>query len=165
MSTNPRTCAHTCQPFPSAAQRASSPARTRPARPRARPSPATRLPSCAESLFCPISRKLSYISRNVRTCLCNPFNRRRGASSAACARPAPRRGRPPPATPSAVMRPKFLSRSLVNSRVSLVHLSYVRSCLSTPPSAAKGPPARPVRRRRVSRVAPKISCPISHNLS
>ncbi len=44
MSTSPCTCAHTCQPFhpPHAAH-------TRPARPRARPSPTARLPSCAQN--------------------------------------------------------------------------------------------------------------------
>ena len=95
----------------------------------------------------------------------NPSIRRKRASSPTRTRPPRPRPRPPPATPSAVLRPKFLARSLVNSRISLVHLSYVRSCLSTPSTAAKRPPARPVRRHRVSRVAPKISCPISHNLS
>ena len=51
----------------------------------------------------------------------------------------------------------------------------MRSYLSTPPSAAKGPPSQPVLARRdharglrqppVCRHAPKISHPISHNLS
>ncbi len=55
----------------------------------------------------------------------NPSIRRKRASSAACARPAPRRPRPPPATPSAVMRPKFLAQSHVISR----NLSYnSRTC-------------------------------------
>ena len=51
----------------------------------------------------------------------------------------------------------------------------MRSCLSNPPSAAKGPPAQPTLARRdhprvlrqppICRHAPKISYPISHNLS
>ena len=51
----------------------------------------------------------------------------------------------------------------------------MRSHLSTPPSAAKRPPAQPVpaprdharglRQPPVCRHAPKISCPISHNLT
>ena len=38
----------------------------------------------------------------------------------------------------------FFARSLVNSRATLVHLSYARSCLSTPSTTAKRPPARSV---------------------
>ena len=131
-------------------------------------SPATRLPSCAQNFFARslvnARATLAHLSYE-RSCLCHPFNRRRKASSAAHARPPRPRARPSPATRLPSCAQNFFAQSLVNSRVSLAHLSYVRSCLSTPPSAAKGPPARPVRRHRVSRDAPKISCPISHNLS
>ena len=89
------------------------------------------------------------------------------------------RSRPCRQLPAATRLPScaqnFFAQSLVNSR----ELSSIsRTCFSacaTPPSAAKGPPARPVLTHRdhtrglrqppVCRVAPKISHPISHNLS
>ena len=61
MSTCPSTSAHTCATHPSV-PRGQHAARTRPAPRRVRPSPATRLPSCAQNYFCPISRELSSIS-------------------------------------------------------------------------------------------------------
>ena len=92
----------------------------------------------------------------------NPSIRRRRASSAARTRPARDATRAASASlPSAVLRPKFLARSLVNSR----KLSSISRTSATPSTAAKRPPARPVRRYRVCPVSPKISCPISHNLS
>ena len=63
-------------------QRPSSAARTRPPRPRARPSPATRLPSCAQ-ISCPISHILSQslvISRASRLPVI-PFNRPKKATN------------------------------------------------------------------------------------
>ena len=96
-------------------QKASSPACARPPRPRARPSPAARLPSCAQDLFCPNSRELSSISRKCAPA-CQPLH------------PPPKalqRGPYPPAAttraafashPSAVMRPKFLAQSHTFSR-------------------------------------------------
>ena len=87
---------------------------------------------------------------------------------------APRR-QLPAATRLLSCTENFLTQSLVNSR----ELSSIsRTCapaFATPPSAAKGPPARPVLARRrdarglrqppVCRVAPKISHTISHILS
>ncbi len=62
----------------------------------------------------------------------NPSIHRKKASSPACARPAPRRARPPPATPSAVIHPKFHAQSHIISRRTLIQLSY----LPTHPTAA-----------------------------
>ena len=99
-------------------KRASSPACARPPRPRARPSPAARLPSCAKSFFARSlanSRELSFISR-TRAPACQPLH------------PPPKalqRGPYPPAAttraafashPSAVMHPKFLAQSHTFSR-------------------------------------------------
>ena len=41
----------------------------------------------------------------------------------------------------------------------------MRSCLSTPPSTAKGPPARPVRRHPSAVMRRKLFCPISRKRS
>ena len=98
-------------------QRASSAPCTRPPRPRRRPSPATRLPSCAENFFAQSlanSRELSSISRTrANTCATPP-----SAAEEPPARPVPgpRRARPSPATASAVLRPKFLAQSHTISR-------------------------------------------------
>ena len=61
----------------------------------------------------------------------NPSIRRKKTSSPACARPAPRRALPPPATPSAVINPKFHAQSHINCRRTLIQLS----CLPTHPTA------------------------------
>ena len=61
----------------------------------------------------------------------NPSIRRKKTSSPACARPAPRRALPPPATPSAVINPKFHAQFHINCRRTLIQLS----CLPTHPTA------------------------------
>ena len=120
-------------------KRASSPACARPARPRARPSTATRLPSCAQNFF-PISRELSSISRIslVRALIpVQPLHPPQKGLQRGPYSPGRRdaRGlRQPPVCPVA---PKIsctnLTHSLVISRVTLLHLP----CLSTPSTAPK----------------------------
>ena len=134
MSTN-RTCAHTCQPFPSAAK--GPPARPVPALPpRARPSTTARLPSCAKNFFAQslVNSRLSLVQRSY---LCNPSIRRQRPSNAARTRPARAATRAAFASlPSALLTQKFLTQSHTFSRhlsQSLVHLS----CLSTPSTAPK----------------------------
>ncbi len=111
-------------------------------------------------LFCPISRKLSSISRTCAPACATPST----AAERLPARPVPAQPTTPgpfASHPSAVLRPKFLARSLVNSRVSLV-----RALLPVNPSirrkrassAARAPPPR-------QPCCAQISCPISHNLS
>ena len=105
----------------------------------------------------------------------NPSIRRKRASSPACARPARPRARPSTATRLPSCAQNFFAQSLVNSReLSSISRTRAHTC-ATPPSAAEGPPARPVLARRrdarglrqppVYPVAPKISHPISHILS
>ena len=105
----------------------------------------------------------------------NPSIRPQRASSPACARPARPRARPSTATRLPSCAQNFFTQSLVNSReLSSISRTRAHTC-ATPPSAAEGPPARPVLARRrdarglrqppICRVAPKISCPISHILS
>ena len=118
-------------------KRASSSAHTRPARPRARPSPATRLPSCAQNFFTQSlvnSRELSSISRTrAHTCAPPP-----SAAEGPPARPVPgpRRARSSPASRLPCCAQNFLpnlTHSLAISRVTLLHLSF----LSTPSTALK----------------------------
>ena len=81
-------------------QKASSAACARPPRPRRRPSPASRLPSLRPRFPAQSLVHLSYTHVHLsyeRSCLYHPFNRRQRASSAARARPLPRRRRPSPA--------------------------------------------------------------------
>ena len=72
----------------------------------------------------------------MRSCLCNPSIRRQRASSAPCTRPPRPHARPSPASRLPSCAQNFLpnlTHSLINSRVTPVHLA----CLSTPPSTPK----------------------------
>ena len=127
MSTSPRTCAHTCQPFPSAAK--GPPARPVPARrdharglrqpPVCRHEPKTFLPKLSQTLVNSrpsLARALTPV---------NPSIRRKWASSAPCTRPPRPRARPSPALRLPSCTQNFLpnlTQSLAISRLTLVHL-------------------------------------------
>ena len=97
-------------------QKASSPACARPPRPRARPSPAARLPSCAQDFSAQtlVNSRPSLVNALLPV---NPSIRRQRPSSAARTRPAHDATRAAFASlPSAVLRPKFLAQSHTFSR-------------------------------------------------
>ena len=112
-------------------KRASSSAHTRPARPRAQPSTASRLPSGAKNFFTQslVNSRPSLVRALIPV---NPPIRRRRASSATCARPATRGLRQPPVCHVA---PKIscpishiLSQSLVISRASRLPVIPFNRC-------------------------------------
>ena len=136
MATSPHTCAHTCQPLPSAAKGLQPGLCPPPATTRAafasRPSAVMR-----PRLFCPNSRELSSISRKCAPACATPPSAAKGPPARpVLARPTTRRARPSPASRLPSCAQNFLpnlTHSLVNSRVTLIHLA----CLSTPSNAAK----------------------------
>ena len=143
MSTSPRTCAPACQPLhpPQKGLQPSpySPGATTRAAFANRPSAVMRL-----KLFHSISRELSSISRTYAPS-CQPLHPpQKGLQPGLC---------PPGATtraafdshPSAVMRPKLFCP--ISRELSSISRTRAHTC-ATPPSAAEGPPARPVLARR-----------------
>ena len=158
-------------------QKASSAARAGPPRPRRRrrPSPASRLPSCTQNFFAQslVNARATLVHHSYeRAYLCHPFNRRRKASSAARARPTRPRRRPSPATRLPSCTENFFAQPLVNSHETLVHLSYMRSCLCHPfnrrkkaSSAARARPAAttpaPFASQPSAVMHRKLFCPIS----
>ena len=154
-------------------QKGLQPARTRPPRPRARPSPATRLPSCAQNFLPNLTQSLVN-SRLTLLHLYVPFTFQRIGQRIrlrfarfSCTKTAICAG--------AVNHPHHINAHESQFKQMSTSPRTCPSACATPPSAAKGPPARPVlarpardarglRQPPVCRVAPKISCPISRKL-
>ena len=153
-------------------KRASSPTRTRPARPRARPSPAYRLPSCAQNFLPNLTQSLA-ISRLTLLNLYVPLTLQsigqRGDSYRLPAARIRLRFARCPCTKTAICaaavnhphHSNHVNHSSDKCQRALIHALIpvnpsIRRKKAT--SAARAPPP-------VCRHAPKISCPISHNLS
>ena len=139
-----RTSAPACATPSTAAKKASSAACARPPRPRRRPSPAARLTRCAQNFLPNLSFTLMELSYISRTCApaCQPLQPpQKGLQRGPYA--ATTRGlRQPPRLPCCAQ--DFLTNLSYISRI-LTYISLTRApACTTPSTAAKGPPARPV---------------------
>ena len=150
MSTSPRTCAHTCQPLhppQKGPQRGLCPARA-PVRPR--------LPSCAQNFLPNLTQSLA-ISRLSLVYLYVPLTFQRiGQRGDFYRLPAARirlRFARCPCTQTAICaaavnHPHHINHVNHSSDKCQRALAHALTPVSTPPSAAKGPPARPALARR-----------------
>ena len=163
-------------------KKATSPTRTRPPRPPARPSPSTRLPSCAQNFLPNLTQSLA-ISRLTLLHLYVPFTFQRiGQRDNSYRLPAariPLRFAQCPCTQTAIRagavnHPHHINcanHSSNKCQPALVHAltpvnpSIRRKKASSPTRTAPRDHPRGLRHPPVCPVAPKISCPISHNLS